>query len=394
MSAGIAARVTVLAVTAALLLAGCGSPPPPESNDSNTDPNSPQNSVPNKPAIVTLADTVPVPFVDLDCASLVPAAVAQAAIAVPITPQPVVLSQGYLLTDGLPSVHEPMTFSTQIAKGFTCEWSNGEPQVLDVAQNPDYAGIVLDVLPNATDTWNSHLAYITGFGGTTEYCTAYATADCEMETLIDGTWYRMRSYHVNVGANVPDAQVIAAAKPVIDAAVASIAAATPKTGKPGVLAGTASLSEDCNQFFTPPELDAATGISLSILPPPTTATEIYGLGAAADQVAKVDYCSWYLAGNSEGYYDMALLSWLEGGEWAFAKLEDGGGFAKATALDVPGLSAKEGAYIECFEDRCAVDVLVSHDWIWFSIWLNSTVSTVTPNAAATAIAAKIVEEIG
>ena len=389
----IAARVTVLVVSAALLLAGCGAPPAPGSNDSPNEPNSPQNQTPNNPAVVTLADTVPVPFVDLDCASLVPAAVAQAAIAIPISLRPVVLAQGYLVTDGLPSVHEPMTFSTELAGGFTCEWSNGEPQVLDVAQNPDYAGIILDVLPDATDAWNAHLAYITGFGGATEYCTAYATADCEMEALIDGTWYALRSYHVNVGANVPDAQVVAAAKPVIDAAVASIAAASANTKKPGVLAGTAPLSDDCNQFFTAAELDAAAGLSLT-LDPPVVATDIAGLSTAAHEVAKVDYCSWHLTGN-ENYYNVGLLSWLEGGEWAFARIQAGGGFANATEIDVPGLSGKETAYVECIDDsQCSLDILVSHDWVWFSILLNSSVSAVTPTAAAAAIAAKTAEKIG
>ena len=389
----IAARVTVLVVSAALLLAGCGAPPVPGSNDSPDDPNSPQNDTPNKPAVVTLADTVPVPFVDLDCAGLVPAAVAQAAIALPISLRPVVLAQGYLLTDGLPSVHEPMTFSTQIAGGFTCEWSNGEPQVLDVAQNPDFAGVILDVLPNATDAWNAHLAYITGFGGKTEYCTAYATADCEMEALIDGTWYAMRSYHVNVGANVPDAQVVAAAKPVIDAAAAAVAAATPNTDKPGVVAGTAPLSTDCNQFFTGAELDAAAGLSLT-LDPSVAATEIAGLGTAAWQAGKVDYCTWHLTGN-ENYYDMGALSWLEGGEWAFARIQSGGGFSNATEIDVPRLTGKETAYVECIDGtRCSVDIMVSHDWAWFSIWLDSSVSAVTPTAAAAAIAAKIAEKIG
>ena len=389
----IAARVTVVVVTAALLLTGCGAPPSPESNDSQTDPNSPQNTVPDKPAVVTLADTVPVPFVDLDCASLVPAAVAQAAISSPISLQPVVLAQGYLLTDGLPSVHEPMTFSTQIAGGLTCEWSNGESQIFEVAQNPDYAGVILDVLPNATAAWNAHLAYITGFGGKTEYCTAYATADCEMEALIDGTWYALRSYHVNVGANVPDAQVVAAAKPVLDAAVAAVAAATPNTDKAGVIAGTAALSTDCNQFFTAAELDAAAGLSLT-LDPSVAATDIASFSTAAWQAGKVDYCSWHLTSN-ENYYNMGLLSWLEGGEWAFARIQAGGGFANATEIDVPGLTGKETAYVECIDDtRCGVDIMVSHDWVWFSIWLDSSVSTVTPTAAAAAIAAKIAEKIG
>ena len=382
-------------MTAALLLAGCGTPPSPASNDSQTDPNSSQNTVPNKPAVVTLADTVPVPFVDLNCASLVPTAVAQAVIKEAVTPQPVVLSQGYLLTDGLPSVHEPMTFSTQIAGGFTCEWSNGEPQVLEVAQNPAYSGAVLDVLPNATDAWNAHIAYLTTFGGQTEYCTAYEVTGCDMEALIDGTWYSLRSYNVNVASTASDAAVAAVARPIIDAAAASVAVAKKNTGKSGVLSGTASLSHDCNQFFTAAELDTAAGLGLTVDVAVPDAAEIYGLNAAASNVAKVDYCSWHLTSNAEGYYNMALMAWLQGGEWAFTALQSGGGFAHATEIDVPGLTGKETAYVECSDDNwCGVDVLVSHDWVWFSIWLDSSVSAVSPTAAVVAVAALIASRIG
>jgi hypothetical protein len=345
-----------------------------------------------------------VPFVDLDCASLVPTAVAQAAIKAPITAQSAVFSQGYLLTDGLPSVHEPMTFATRIAGGFTCEWSNGVPQVLDVSENPAYSGAILDVLPNATDAWNAHLAYLNSFGGKTEYCAAYDSAQCDIEALIDGSWYHLRSFNVNVAVNASDAAVAAAARTIIDAAAASIAAAAQKSGKPGVLAGTAALSEDCGQFFTPAELNAATGMSLSASPEPASTGEIYTMGTATWSVAHAKLCSWFKTGDQEGYYDMALLSWLEGGEWAFNEVKAGGGFANATELDVPGLSvpgldvpgpgADGAAYLECNEDRCGIDILVSHDWVWFSIWANSSVSAVTPNAAAAAIAAKIVEQLG
>jgi hypothetical protein len=392
MSAGTAARVTVLVFAAALALTGCGAPPSPASNDSKIDPNSPQNE-PNTPAIVTLADTVPVPFVDLDCAGLVPTAVAQAALKKPVVAQPVVLSQGYLLTDGLPSVHEPMTFATQIDGGFTCEWSNGESQILDVAQNPAYAGAILDVLPNATAAWGLYLDYLQTFDGKTQYCEAYDTADCQIDELIDGTWYSLRTYQVNVAANAPEASVVAAARPILDAAAASVAAATPKTGTPGVLSGTAALSDDCNQFFSAAELDAAAGVPLT-LDPQVAGGQIFTFGSAAKQAADVDYCSWHLTSN-ENYYNMAMISWLEGGEWAFAKLQSGNGFANATEIDVPGLSGKETAYVECVDgNECSVDILVSHDWVWFSIWLNSTVSAVTPEAAAAAIAAKIAAKIG
>ena len=391
MTAGIAVRATVLSLAAVLLLAGCspdatasGKPSahPTSASDSNDSNDSDDAGKGGNPT--------PVPFVDLDCAGLVDASLATSSIVDPVTLQQAVLSQGYLLTDGLPSIHEPPTFATRIASGFTCEWSNGQSQVLDVAQNPDYSGFILDVLPDASAYWTQYLAYLAGYGLNTEYCQQYDKSECDIDTLIDGTWYHLRAYGVNVPAGAGDAAVAAAGHAIVNNAAAAIAAASASTDEPGDPDGTATLSSECAQFFSPAQLAAAAGEPLE-LTVDSSAPQIAGFGAAANLAASVDYCSWHGTANPDFDYDALLVSWLQGGEWAFNQLADAGAFSGATTLAVPGLGSDDSAKLQCVDDRCSVDLLVAHDWIWFSV--RPSAST-TPTAAATALATAIVSAVG
>ena len=384
MTAGIAARATVLSLAAVLLLAGCtpavpGSATPSPGSTSTSDSNDPDSQNAD-------GDPTPVPFVDLGCAGLVTSALATSSIVEAVTLQQAVLSQGYLLTDGLPSLHEPATFAARIASGFTCEWSNGQPQVLDVAQNPAYSGFVLDVLPAAASYWAQYQSYLTSYGLGTEYCYKYDKSECDIDTLIDGSWYHLRAYGVT-GAG--DAAVAATGHAIIAGAAASIAAATPSTDEPADPDGTASLSAECTQFFSDADLATAAGQTLA-LTVNTDAPVIAVFGAAANLAASIDYCSWHGTANPEFDYDALLVSWLQGGEWAFSQLDAAGAFTGATALTVPGLGANDSAKMLCVDDRCSVDLLVAHDWIWFSV---RPAAPTTPTAAATALAAAIVASV-
>ena len=335
------------------------------------------------------------PFVDLECGDLVSDAVLAPLVTEPVALRPVVVSQTMLISDGLPSVDEPDTFAPRLAGGFTCEWSNGVTELLESAQNPAYVGLVLRVLPDAQANWDSFAATAGVTGDRVEYCFWYTPAQCVIDTIVDGTWYSVELYGATGGK---DAEVAAAGRTALDAAVAAIAAADEPAVTQALPAGTIALDEhDCLQFFDQSAIDSAFGLGLAANTLPASAS-IWGLLSASYAQSDRPYCSWRNAADPQDdhYYDLLWLSWIEGGEWAYDELADGGAFDTATALAVPGLGADESAVLSCGPEPedCEVNLLVGHDWIWFTVGAFPEVTPNTSTAIATALATELVANLG
>jgi hypothetical protein len=388
---------TVIAISAAIALASC-------SNPGNSVSNKPLGNVPApqvssvKP--VTHPVEAPKSFVKLNCDSLVATSVIDAGIAEPVALLPVVTDQFSLLTDGFPSTDEPGTFALTQIKGISCEWSNGKPAVLEGATNPEFAGVVISILPNAATEWASFQSTSPDSQLTDScYFDSYLKGtSCVINTLHNGSWYDVQIDGLDVPSGASAAVQKHAAHLILDAATNAVDAAAADASSWVTATGTIPLAtNDCSQFLTETQASNAAGFGIvNHVEAVDPAVKISSVSAGAWKRANLDECSWTKAVDPDELYSSEfILEWLPGGEWAWNEIKAAGLPGNAKPLAVPGLKTGESAYIQCgtYGDECQVDLIVGHNWIWLYSYPYLDGAPPFSEAAATGLAADIVANL-
>ena len=329
-------RRILASLAVVVIMSGCAAEAPKPTPTSTPDPSTTPVS----------GSAAPNPFLDLTCADLVPTSVVDATTDEAITARPVASYRELSWFD------QPRGAAIRQLGGFTCEWSNGAKEV-DDNLNPDYSGIYVSVLPEATDEWPKFAAYTNGELSTAQCGTDAYAQTCTFDALDGTTWV-----HVELrGARAADP---AGAQ---DAVVASVRAAlaSGSAGTPWAPA-TDTLPIDLSCEALEPTLDGYFGRS-------NDAVDESGGGWSQEA------SSWSIAGildttcsysyTTPDYYASSIfIQSYSGAGWALDEALDAGLLGTATQFTTPSMSDTDGGWIICTDaTACTLHVAVAHGWV-------------------------------
>lgn len=321
---------------ATVLLTACTSPTPA--------PSATVTSTPTPEPTVTALASEPLPRFDLACDDLVPPPAT--AFRAPVAPRDPIATYagatGYL----------PRLSAIQAIGGLVCEWSNGQPQASVTGANPDYTGIVVSILPDASEQW-ARYASTYGITGSRDFRCA-STASCGGDELVGEYWLTAEA------DGVADEAAIDSALAAIASALGNLPASRPIAAPP---TGTVPLGADCTSLVGLSEVSAATGLADDL-------QALYAHGgwspyAAAEQELLVHHCFWSHWGQEVNIGGAAAIP--GGAGLGLHYLEVATAPTTATPLDVDGLAAGDSAWQRCSGSTCFVDVIAGGNWVQFSL---------------------------
>jgi len=359
-------RRILAAVAVIVIMSGCASEAPKPAPTSTP--------VPSSTPVSNVAS--PHPFLDLTCADLVPSSVVDATTDDTITARPVAIVRELSWFD------QPRGAAVRQLGGFTCEWSNGAPEI-DDSPNPDYSGIYVSVLPDATDEWPKYSAYTNGELSTAQCGTDDYAQTCTFDALDGTTWV-----HVELrGARATDP---AGAQ---DAVVASVrtALASGSAGAPWTPA-TDTLPIDLSCEALEPTLDDYFGR-------PNDAVDENSGGWSQEA------SSWSIAGildktcsysyTTPDYYASSIyIQFYSGADWALHEALDSGLLGTATQFTTSSMVDTDGGWIICTDaTTCTLHVAVAHGWVSAKLQLEPEDSAVAVDEMLRALAEDITEQV-
>ncbi|TYL54012.1 hypothetical protein [Agromyces mariniharenae] len=229
--------------------------------------------------------------------------------------------------------------------GTVCEWSNGVAMNDQYGTEPDYVGVTISVVPRPVEGW-SEVATQHGMPADEREC---GDTWCWASVPVGDAW-------VTVAASAGDLVTDASGwSSLVDAVVASVAAAGP-AAPPTIPERTAMpVSEDCEAIIPLDEVRTITATP--------DAQAMLGAGgwsewAEARLIADAWGCGWGVDDLSR----VARVDWLHEGRWAYLRMLQAG---TSTPIQLDGLAAGDAASVRC-DDRygttCAVDLAVGRDW--------------------------------
>lgn len=307
-------------------IAPVSTPTPPDPSDSGPTPS---------PAPTEDAGFLPQSRYGLDCDTLVDDALIAAAVPSAADADPLVTATGV-------GIAIPRMTSILSVGGDVCEWSNGAPQNDQYGSNPEYSGIVVEVLPRPDAGWSARAASF-GMPDNTRECNQFV---CSMSAVVGDAWVTL------VGSGAID--------PVgTDALFSAVVASVERAGNPAPMVTPTRdrppLGE-CEAVLSTASVQTITGISDARLE-----DNAGGWSAQSEATLAADNfgCLWFF-----GEMEIATsVSWIHDGRWAYERAKAAGTFAPVT---ISGLEAGDVATVRCdadFGSACAVDMLRGPDWI-------------------------------
>jgi hypothetical protein len=318
----------------------------------------------------------PQPFLDLTCADLVPATIANTATDAAITAQAIARYRELSWFD------QPRGAAVRQVGGFTCEWSNGVVES-DDNESPDYAGIYVSVLPDATDEWPKFDAY-TGGELSAASCGSGAYAQsCTANALDGANWLLVEVRGARAADPLGALNAVLAS---VREAIAGGTAVAPWTPPPGTLA--LDLSCDGPQ----PVIDGYFGRSNSA----------YNDGGGWSQVAS----SWSRAGLINAYYcpyvyetanylgSSVSIEYVAGADWARHEAISSGLLPSGSTFTTGSMNADDSGWLSCTSDSsCTMHLGVARGWVRVQVLLEPEDSGVDTASMLTDLAEAIVAQV-
>ena len=315
---------------------------------------------------VDVADS-PVPFIDLPCADMISEAELFAALGVTVTPTPAERANW----DGRVN---PSGFALESLGGLNCWWDNGQPQFIPgqnyPESNPNFVGLHVQVLPNASEEWKLYTEYYDQPDGIGYTCTPMqgdgVWSVCHADALRGATWIDF----VLTGPPSTDMDTAAnPTRPLWDAAVSRIEAAQPSSQIYVPPTELVPLARGCAQFVTSEEAQKVLGLVNT--PFLDGSDGGWSLELSSDRLANSYNCYWVAADARSPEYPTfngvgIANGYLSGGEWAFERLREASP-NRYDELQLAGLGAGDTAHIDCGRaDECTLHLVIGHNWITFS----------------------------
>lgn len=343
----------ILGPTAAALLvlsmAGCVAEPAPTPAD-------PVVTSPPAELVEAPLPTKPMPWIDIECEDLLGDIALEGYFDASITPRSTALS-GRMYYSQIPD-----SFAIRQVGGMTCEWAiPGTPQPGD----PGFRGVVINVLPNASDQWQRASDESYGFASEHDY--RCADWGCEASVLLDtGTWIQV-TYGPDRGLpGLSDLEAIS------DAAESAIATATPRKQSWEPPTGTVVVEPLCEFPVSVDQVQAALGLDVPMLWQMPHGG--WSMEAGAEMMTGSDLCWW--AAELDEWMSYAKVDWLPGGAWAYTEA----GTPRSTPFEfetvsLNGLTDGDAARLFCDEDGiyldptpyCFIDIAVNGNWFYAEV---------------------------
>ena len=295
--------------------------------------------------------SVPMPVLDIECADLA----STASIAGTFTTAVSVTDPSNTMMDAYPVI--PKSYHVRSLGGLACEWNNGEPQSTATGTNPDYVGVRVLVLPNATDQWARYVDYYGDDAGGIYCSPASDPVSCSTDQISGTNW---------VDITIAGASSEATATALFDEILSAVDAAGPGADAWVVPAETAPLPTECPGIIS--DADAQAAFALDVPVQAAYAAGGWSLGAAASEDWGGPYCYWAFLGADAG---VGALNTLRGGAWAW---QEARAFITVPSVPqpvaIPGLAASDEAWIRCApaEAYCLVDLVIGGNWISVYAW--------------------------
>ena len=373
---------------AALALAGCAQEPAA----------APSARATASASVTPAAATEPSPSRDLACPDLSSAAQATALAAQPVASVDPALYENVdsrYTSDGVTTETGMLpSFTIQQGGGLSCEWSNGKYHDTGSTSASDYAGLRVQVLFDRGDTKPYGADFDPG-----PVCDSGSS--CRFtKALTDGSWLIVAlqlPWDLNNVTHPDTTAMLAAFTTAVDGMKTAIAAAKP-TGSTWTPAGTLLMPTECAGVITPDEVKGALGLPYGLM---TSHGDGYATADAVAQQQSGDSCSWTSATDDHDGY-VGGLAFLRGGAWAWKKAQQlPSALGARQALDLPGLTAKDQAWVRCdaAHTSCIADLVVGGNWIELTLALSRQsvagygIPTVDRLAAITILATDVVAVI-
>ncbi|MEQ1737250.1 MAG: hypothetical protein ABL886_12700, partial [Rhodoglobus sp.] len=242
--------------------------------------------------------------------------------------------------------------------GIACEWNNGETYSSSRGSNPDYSGVRVLVLPDATTQWDRYVAYY-GSGGLGLYCgEAFPPypLGCHGNDLVGSYW---------VETTISDATSAAAAATLHAAILAAVGSAGPGADAWTAPADTLPLPADCEGVVAVGTVQSALGVTTTVVI--NHAAGGWSLRAGADVNANSITCFWSYWDADAGVGGVRVLA---AGVWAFTEVFPALAIpVSPEPLTLTGLNASDEAWIRCAPGNaeCTVDLVIGGNWIEFDV---------------------------
>ncbi|MBX3098421.1 MAG: hypothetical protein KF761_02475 [Salinibacterium sp.] len=243
----------------------------------------------------------------------------------------------------------PRLTPIQAMGGLLCEVSNGVPHATVVGSAPGYAGVLLSILPRATDQWSRYAATY-GIAGTRGFFCNDST--CTGDELVGEYWLSA------AGDGVADSVALDSYLAAIATMIAALPASTPAWTPP---ATTIPLGSTCADIVSNAAVSAAAGVSVMAL----SGGGGWSAWAAARAELSAASCFWGVEGTEHG---PGSLSSIPGGDWAARSY-----LLIATVPTAPvsislvGLGAGDTASLRCSSTQCFLDLVAGGNWIQIAI---------------------------
>ena len=335
------APIAILApLLATILLAGCTTPDP----DATASPPSTEAPTVTPTPTATPAPSGPTPRFDLSCADLVPPS--SSAFVSAIEPRDPIATYA-AATGSLPRLS-----SIQAIGGLVCEWSNGVAQASIVGAPSDYAGVLVSILPAATEQW-ARYATVYGITESRKFYCVDQIAYCGDDQIVGEYWLTAEVHGVADNGAVDSA--LAAMGSLLSGLPASRPVRTPPTG-------TIPLSSDCTALVALTDVAAAFGLDEVVA--------LRGHGgwsqyAGAEEDLSMPSCSWGAGGEERGPGGIAAVP--GGASQGSAYLSVATSPTTATPLQLDELASGDSAWQRCSDSICYVDLIAGGNWIQFRV---------------------------